>query len=353
MSELETIVLDSGTGAYDWVGRAALKVRDGITILAYYKAKTHYTNEGALHIRFSADYGTTWSDEDKTLTGDAVTNFPMNPSTVTPGEDAGEPWLYLAPNGDLILHMWRATYGVTANGTYQSVSTDGGLTWSVSAPVDFANQDAAADLFTFATQDDFVLDGVIYAAAWRFNNVTYTSPANTFIKSTDNGATWEYVSDIVAAGVMETGMEYVGNNTIVGLVRSRDNATTLKVVSTDMGLTWTSTNITATFKSLGRNRVYTLAHLRGEANWWTDPTLICAGFELTNPGSSQGRKNAVWFSFDSGATWVKQYPLDVIYEDAGYGDMIYDPLTQKYVYITYRGTLEAAELVQYKFRIDV
>lgn len=336
------------------MGRASMEVVNGATVLVYKSATTHSDNDGALHIRFSNDYGATWSDRDKTLAGAAVTNFPMNPSTLTPGEDAGEPWLYIAPNGNLILHMWRADYGVTTNGTYQSVSTDGGATWSVSAQVDFTG--IADDAKVFATDDHFVYDGVIYAGARVYapGDVAPANCLNILIKSADNGATWEYVSDISSytTDTIEVGLEYIGNNTILALLRDMSSAKSYSTRSTDMGATWAAlSDVTAKIKTVGRVRIYTLAHLRGEANWWTDTNMVHIGHETTTPGSSMPRQNSVWLSFDSGTTWAEQYHLDDIVDDAGYGDIIYDPNTGKYVNVTYQGTALAASLVQYKFNI--
>jgi hypothetical protein len=331
-----------------------MEVVNGVTVLIYRPATHHGENDGALHIRFSDDYGETWTAANTTLLGAAVTGFPMNPSTLSAGEDAGEPWLYIAPNGNLILHMWRVDYGVTAKGTYQSVSTDGGLTWSASALVDFGGLDAATDLLTFATDDHFVYDGVIYAGARIYDDAVPTNTKNIFIKSTDNGATWTYVSDIsnFTTDTIEVGMEYIGNNTVIALMRDKNSQYSYKSVSTDMGVTWSALqDVTIQVKTLGRIRIYTLAHLRGEANWWSDTNMVGIGQEHVIPGSSQTRRNSIWLSFDAGATWTEQHYLDDVSEDAGYGDIIYDPNTGKYVNVTYQGNLQTASLVQYKFNV--
>jgi hypothetical protein len=352
VSNITKTVLDSGSGSMDWVGRASMEVVGGVAVMIYRKATHHGENDGALHIRFSSDYGETWTNEDKTLADASVTGFPMNPPDCDAGQDSGEPWLYTAPNGNLILHMWRIDYGMKDSGTYQSVSTDGGLTWSTAAAVDLIG--IADDTEIFITDDHFVYDGVIYAGARQYVSELGSSKS-LFVKSTDNGATWEYVSDIsdwVTYPTEEVGFEYIGNNTIIALLRGRNWASTYKSVSTDMGATWSAiTDITAQFKTIGRTRIFTLAHLRGEANWWNDPNLICIGHETVSPGSSSPRQNSVWLSFDSGATWPEEHHLDAVSEDAGYGDIVYDPNTGKYVNVTYQGSLATASLVQYKFNV--
>jgi hypothetical protein len=343
--------------AGQWFGRASMKVRSGVVVLAYKESSHHAVNDGELHIRFSTDYGATWTAEDTFTDSNPVTGFPMNPSTLTAGQDAGEPWLYLADNGNLILHMWRVDYNVSQNGTYQSVSTDGGATWSSSASVNFSGTTDDANMF--ATDDDFVSGGVIYAGA-RIHGTSQTPSESCLIKSTDNGATWEKVSTICAntegtagTGAWEVGLEYLGSSTIITVLRMVDLTRAYKRISTDMGATWGSlTEITSQVGIAGRVRVYTRAHLKGEASWWTDTTLVMVGYVHQTAGSSTSRRNCVWVSKDAGATWSLPLYIDATSEDAGYGDMIYNPTTKKYVVVNYIGTQAEADLKQYNLTIS-
>ena len=125
-----TTTLGTG-GTDDWWGRASIKRRpsDNALVMAYYRAPHHALNGGDLHIKFSNDDGATWTAEDTKIGGGTVSGFPMNPPGLTGDQDAGEPWLYVAPNGDLLLHMWKVAYGVSSAGSWQSRSTDGGHTW--------------------------------------------------------------------------------------------------------------------------------------------------------------------------------------------------------------------------------
>ncbi|HJY98180.1 MAG TPA: sialidase family protein [Patescibacteria group bacterium] len=336
----------------EWYGRAAVKVKNGVVICCYRHGSHHAVNDGELHIKFSSDYGATWTAEDTFTDSSAVSGFPMNPSTLNAGEDAGEPWLYLAPNGDLVLHMWRVDYNVSGNGTYQSRSTDGGKTWSTSAQVDFTG--IANDSQVFATDDDFVYNSVIYAGA-RIHDADQNPSESILIKSSDNGTTWEKVSTICAnnegaggTGAWEVGLEYLGNNTIIAELRMQDLTRAYQRVSTDMGATWGAlTEMTSQIGIAGRQRVYTRTHLKGESNWWTDRYLIMTGFIHTTAGSSQGRINCIWFSTDAGTTWSNPKRIDVSYEDGGYGDIFYNANTGKYVVISYRGTQAEASLIQY------
>lgn len=350
-----TSTVSSG-GTNDWHGRAAIKRRpsDDALVLTYKRATAHAQNDGSLHIRFSDDHGQTWTAEDTDLTGTPVSGFPINPPDAGSSEDAGEPWLYVTPDGDLLLHMWRVDYGGSENGCYQSRSTDGGQTWSTPERITFAGVDAADQDHTFTTDDDFVHDRTIYAGARVHNQAGPTDSYVILVKSDNNGATWEHVSDVTGptSDTQEIGLEYVGNSTIVGVIRSLNNSRTLQAVSRDMGQTWTVTDVSSTVEVSGRHRIYTRAHLQGETGWWKDPVLVMVGFELTNPGSSQGRRNCVWASHDRGTTWDGPHYIAAGSEDGGYGDMFYDPVADQWVVVTYRGTLAAASLVQYRLTID-
>lgn len=349
VDSIATLATESG----QWFGRASIKVRNGVVILVYHEASGHEANDGALHIKFSTNYGNTWTAEDTFTNDAAVTGFPMNPSTLSAGEDAGEPWLYLAPNGNLVLHMWRVDYDVTTNGTYQSISSDGGATWSSSAAVNFTG--IADDSKVFATDDDFVYNDVIYAGARVYSDPDAFPCESILIKSTDNGATWEKVSTICAnnegaagQGAWEVGLEYIGSNTILANLRMADYARAYQRISTDMGATWGSlTELTSRIGAAGRQRLYTRAHVKGQANWWTDRVLIMTGFTHMAPGAGEPRRNCLWISQDAGSTWSAPYYIDSQTDDAGYGDIFYNPNTGKYIVVSYTGSQSAADLKQY------
>jgi len=329
-----------------------MKVVDGVTVLVYKEGSAHDVNDGELHIRFSDDYGQTWSAEDEYLDTTAITGFPMNPSTLSGGEDAGEPWLYLADNGDLILHMWRVDYGVSRGGTWQSVSSNGGLSWSTSSQVDFSG--ISGDDYILATDDDFVLSGTIYAAARIHADATPSNSYCVLIKSEDDGASWSYVSDITASGSLthEVGLEYLGNNTIIAIIRSLNNSKTYRRYSTDLGATWeTLEDISTAIQVSGRHRIYTLSHLKEESNWWNDQTLIMVGFVNGTIGLSTPRRNCIWISLDGGNLWTSPMYIDSQYEDGGYGDVIYDPNNNEFVVVSYVGSLGEANLKQYNISV--
>ncbi len=353
--------IDAGSGADDWAARASIKRRpsDNALVLAYYRGSAHAANAGALHIRFSNDNGATWTAIDTKLGGGAVTGFPMNPP-VTAGQDAGEPQLYVCPNGDLLIHMWRVDYAVSMGGTYQSRSSDGGHTWSTPALVSWGIS-GVSDTIVFATDDEFVWDRVIYAGARVYTGGAGGTPSRSIlVKTDDNGESWSKVSTIMDNnegdspdfGGQEVGLEYVGNNTIVAMIRDNPHTKSYKRISTDMGVTWGAlTNVTSTVGIAGRQRVYTRSHLQGHAGSWKDPVLFMSGFVHQNPPSSQTRRNAIWVSPDRGATWDGPHYVDSSTEDAGYGDLFWDATNSRLVFVVYQGTLAAATLKQYNLTV--
>lgn len=325
---------------------------DSETVLIYREAGSHTAPDSTFHIRFSDDYGATWSDRDKYLDSSAVTGFPFgDPADYVGLEHVNEPYLYKAPNGNLILHMWRTESPAEAdNTTYQSVSTDGGKSWSAAAAITLNGH---AITRVFATDDHFVYNGVIYAAARDFSNEEADSKM-IFIKSTDNGATWDFVAEMRSAATdepaNEVGIEYLGNNTIIAIYRTVAFTHTVRSYSYDMGLTWSRLeSITYNIPRSGRHRIWTKTHLEGGANWWNDSNLVMCGFQ-NYPG--EGRKTAVWYSKDAGLTWTNpRYLEESIYSDAGYADMIYNPSTGKYVLMSYIGPVGAADAVIKQYNI--
>jgi Neuraminidase (sialidase) len=324
---------------------------DNEVVLIYREAGSHTAPDSTFHIRFSDDYGATWSARDTYLDASAVTGFPFgDPADYVGLEHVNEPWLYKAPNGNLILHMWRVDAPAEAdNCTYQSVSTDGGKTWSAAAAISITGQDKS---MCFYTDDHFVYDGVIYAAGRDFTDVDHYHML--FIKSTDNGATWTVVSNMESAATdestVEVGIEYLGNNRIIAIYRTTAFNATVRSYSDDMGLTWSRIEaITYNIPRSGRHRIWTKTHLEGGANWWNDSNLVMIGFQ-NYPG--EGRKTAVWYSKDGGQTWTNpRYLEESIYSDAGYADMIYNPSTGKYVLLSYIGPVGAADAVIKQYNV--
>jgi hypothetical protein len=363
VSLASSVTLGSGGSPQDWWGRASIKRRaDGVLVMLYRRGSVHFVNDGALHIKFSADNGATWTAEDTNLDASAVGGFPMNPSTLTAGQDAGEPWLYLAPNGDLVVHMWRIDYGVSMGGTWQARSTDGGQNWDASEQVAFGISGVDDDII-FATDQDFVLNGTTYTGARIYSGGADGTPSSMIlIKNPTRDlaiGSWSKVSTIMSAsegsgshGGQEVGLTYLGNNRIIAMLRDNDQTKSYRRFSDDLGLTWgTLTDMTSTMGIAGRQRVYTVSQLLGLPGWWKDPRLIMVGFDHMTPGSSADRRNTVWLSHDRGITWTAQFYLNTTTEDGGYGDLFWDFTNNRPVFVSYAGTYNAASLIQYNLTV--
>lgn len=350
----------------NWYGRTSMKVKDGITIMAYREADFHHVNDfDQIMVMFSEDYGETWTEPNVYIDDDPVTGMPSFPDAgAADPEGAGEPWLYLMPNGDLVIHMWKSDYGVTNNGTYQIRSTDGGKTWSSPALISFQFEGSTYpnNLNIFSTDDDFVYNGVVYAAAREYQSFdTFDSAIRSwFIKSEDNGVTWELVSLISAYTDVtnEVGLTYVGNNEIVAMVREFVTFG-YQTRSYDFGATWGPlVDVTPRLGAMSRQRVNTRAQLQGIANYWDDPVVICVGYVHVNPGNSHPRRAAVWVSKDRGLNWFGPFYMDAAGYDGGYGSVIYNPNTDEYVFTVYFAPLDDTNLndgiiKQHKFTVNL
>ena len=317
--------------------------------MAYREGDAHSGDQSleVLHIKFSDDYGATWTAEDTDLDGDPVSGFPKRQPEAG-NEGPAEPWLYHAPNGNLILHHWRHEWRGDAYGTYQSVSSDGGLTWSASAAVTLVGYTGSNVIYS--TDDHFVYDGVIYAAAREFR-ASDDEYRMIFVKSTDNGTTWDFVSNMTASFISpEAGIEYLGNNRIIAILRERSNSKTYKVTSDDMGATWSAvSDITVSIPASGRHRIMTRTHLEGGADWWEDNQLIMCGFVFV---SAAIRRTCLWYSLDGGAEWSRPRWLDDSTQDAGYAHFFWDPTAEKVIVVSYFGTNAEADLKQYDVTVD-
>lgn len=357
-----TTTLGSG-GTADWWGRSyTVRRPSDNALVCVYRRGTHHdsTSSTALHIIFNDDPNAdpaAWTAEDTDLASAAVSGFPLNPPTNTISYGEGMP--LVAPNGDLVILMWRVdgnSSSGTPKGTWQARSTDGGSTWTQEGQVTSWGHSLNVDK-TFATDDWFTHpNGTTYTCGRVYNAVPTTDSYVILVSNPTRDlavGSWGWVADITSAGsdTQESALEYLGNGRMIAMIRSLNNNVTRQGDSDDDGLTWNLTDVSSTVQVSGRHKIYTRMHLQGEAGWWKDPVLIMSGFQLMSPGSSQQRRNCVWVSPDRGATWEGPFYLDTQTEDAGYGDIWYNA-DGTYSAVMYDGALTAASLKQYDITID-
>ena len=332
---------------------------DGVWVMVYRAGTHHYLEQAndVVHIRFLKPDGT-WTADDTCLDNSAVSGLP---SEATPGDALGpsDPTIIKAPNGDLLLHTWDVDYGVSNNGTWQTRSTDGGETWGTWGKIDFVGR--SDDAHIFAAEDFFLYNGSIYLIARYFTSASNANNGGLFIKSDDNGVSWNYVSTVLAHtfegdGCTEYSLEWLGGNRLVSILRDYSNYYTWVTFSDNFGGTWdTPTRIDNgdLGANLYRARTYTDSHLKGRANWQNDPLIINNGFSNSTPGTSLPyRRPGISLSADRCLNLTSVQYVDNQSYDAGYGDLFYDHANNKYGFVVYYGDSAKSDIVQYKFEVQ-
>jgi hypothetical protein len=349
------------------IGRCAMeRLPDGTWFLVYHESGHHWRYEpakprpvlsGVLHARFSRNGGRTWSEEDHFLDGTPLDAFPAFPPGAEPENSAfepGEPWAFVAPNGDLVVHSLKYNFNTRRwDGTWQMRSADGGKTWTDWRRIDFVGIDDDAAIW--AIDDHFVRDGVIYLGAREVPMAEFwKGMRNLLVTSSDNGQTWKLLSYVTEKKAVSTeqGIEYLGNNTVLCVLNSVDRQHTWLTRSRDLGRTWEPLRDIAPQAGIwDRPRIYTAAHLRGEPGGSQDDLILGVSDRRTKPGNSFPRRNCLWLSPDRGRNW-QVLPLDEETQDSGYGDMLYDRERDRYVAVLYHGNSDEAVLKQYTFRLQ-
>ena len=351
----ETSTLRTELGRY--FGRASLQILgNGIWIMTYIHSSHHWDcHDGQIEMMLSEDEGRTWLQPNTFTDGKPVNGLPGAPSPKESPYDPIEPYIYLAPNGDLLICAMNFDFkGKKSNGHWCTLSSDNGRTWSAWRQIRHTNLPpplGGGDM----TQQCLEKDGTMYAAS-RTGLSGQSTPI--LCKSADNGATWEFVSAIGKQGDIwytsddsETGIELVGPKEMVAILRhGMWPAPTHMTRSHDMGKTWTAPkDISGTTHFWKRPRIYTLKHLKhmsGADNlpeWWDDTTLIGTGPHEVDNGT---RNVGLWYSQDKGETWSAPFHCDKNTQDAGYGD-IRMRRNGELVVVSYHGKHDSADIKQY------
>ncbi len=366
-----------------YFGRASLQVlANGVWVMAHVHSDHHWKAPGGqIEVMFSVDEGRTWAPPNTYPDGKPVSGLPSAASPKESPHDPVEPYIYLAPNGDLVIAAMDAIFPPDREeeprpghgGMWITVSADDGRSWSDWNKVTFRGVPGGGggDL----TQDSFLDGNTMYATSrlgdWRDNqpgrllSSRWFYPGKTLpalLKSTDNGRTWDFVGccdsemDWNRTGDSETGIERVGEAELVVVIRGGFKTELPWLTrSQDMGRTWTKpVNVNPRVKSWKRARIYTLAHLKHLSGvetipeWWNDRILIGTGVHQV---SVQARNVGLWYSEDKGETWSAPLDLDATTPDAGYGDVRMRK-NGDLVVVSYHGAHDQASIKQYVVGIE-
>lgn len=321
-TRISEATLWSTSGAKDWLGWPQLRdVGGGVWVMTYVASTGHIDNDltTTIHIRFSNDEGTTWTNEDTKIGGGAVTGFPMMAHSPTSRTLGG--LLIVCPNGDLLFHQYD-----NHDGTFQWRSEDGGETWT--------DEGLILDS-RFISLDDYQIDGTdIYITVNYTDN--YTEPwVNSLYKSTDNGENWVLVSTFENDGD-ECGLVIAPNGDFIIVMRDIDLLTTYQFRSTDKGLTWGAKTARPDLYILQRPRM----SLDGAGG------IILHGRDYLG---SDSQTNILYYSNDNGVTWGRRFmPYTTRTGDGNYNGYIIKG-DGTYYMISYSGTKSAAGIKKFLF----
>jgi hypothetical protein len=350
-----------------FLARACSVVYDGITYLTYIERTDHGVGDPTIHIKFSDDYGATWTNEDTYLDGNPVSGFPYT-DTLT-----GRYLVRIVKCPDGSLAMPRSKFGVSFR------SVDNGKTWTqytvilpAATPDDYGADPGLNDF-------EVTLGGRIYWPMKYFqfgyndgSDVNYVNRL-TWAYSDDNCATFQGGQTIAWWPIPPTYPNFAGANPPTkgadepmltyhggGLFRMAGRTTNV-----DAFYGWklpnygegdvTITNLQSQINwAAGRLSGHQRAKLKGQSEWQTDPVLFAFGFEFTTPSSGDDRRHCFIASKDKGVTWIGPYYLDVVMHDGGYGDVTYDPINDEYIFISYYelNSGDKAVIKQYNVKID-
>jgi hypothetical protein len=379
MSIREVRTLLSAPGEY--FGRPSLQIlADGTWVMVYIRSKHHWKDpQGQICVMFSTDEGRTWSEPNTLPDGAPVTGLPGRPSPPGSPYDPVEPYVYLAPSGELVATAMNADLspmlegraGVADGCAWIIVSADGGREWDRWRKVEFLGlpPDQSADDIDL-TQDAVVDGNTIYAASRMRDRDHLVGKNNKAIAglftSTDNCRSWRFVNyidpDVNWDRTLdcETGIERVGPTDFVTVTRGTLGGRALPWLSTssDMGRTWS--RLVQAEEHVGswkRPRIYTHKHLRHLSGaevipeWWDDTLLLGTGVDEVSTEPGRRRNIGLWHSVDKGKSWSAPLHLDRDTGDAGYGD-IRMRKNGELVVVSYHGSQDEAAVKQYVIEIE-
>ena len=344
---IETLVKGSRrpfTGAdgvrHDWYGRCMIAIVDANRwIMAIRSGVIHgWGAPDAIHLLTSGDEGRTWGKLNRWFDGTPIRGMPYED-----GHMHSEPGLFRMPNGDLILQFWRTEY---TTGTRQLRSTDQGRTWVADIDrIHVVGVTGAEDNRAIGTEDYFVDPENPSDVYMAFQYFHYRSKAGTLLaRSRDHGKSYAFLSwigplasesDPNSPASMEPAIEYVGNRTIVAVMRDGvKNRRTWQCVSTDMGASFSRpVDISPKIRGGVANGIWQRVRLYKESNPYFQhkpgPGYARVhgrlwGFGIHSNGGGYTRKPVVYWSDDNGKSWNGPQLLHGPMRpgtDTGYGDL--------------------------------
>lgn len=342
--------VDADGVEHDWYGRCMIAILDERRWVMAIRSGINHIQWGkrdAIHVLTSSDEGRTWSKLNRWFDGTPIEGLPYQD-----GRTHSEPGLYRMPNGDLILQFWRTGF---TSGTKQLRSTDDGKIWQVDHDrLEVQDVPDVQGNLAIGTEDWFIdpeNPEHVYMAFqyWDYRGKIGNHLSGTFLtRSTDNGRSYHFLSWIGPLGdtrdrgskaTFEPAIEYVGNRTIVAVLRdahpgASGGSYTWQTVSTDMGVSFAplvdiSDQVDGGISNglWQRVRLYKesnpifqfgsgLDYAQGEGRLW--------GFGLHSNGGGYTRKPVVYYSDDNGETWNGPESLHGAMfpgTDTGYGDI--------------------------------
>jgi hypothetical protein len=354
-----------------WFGRPSLAVRDdGTWVMVYREAPGHPpSRHSAMHVRFSADAGETWTARNVTLDGARVEGFPHTHSEAKGNVQLGSVTDY---DDDLLVHVNENSEPFeTWEGCRQLRSSDGGRSWVDEGLVDpdgiepeavLLGQDDAVDPETGA-----LYEGVNERRAGRpAENPPaegYTDRRSGLIRTRDGGHSWEYVNNVTDYGdkTGELGITFVDGD-LLALLRVVDDSGTYSRRSPDRGESWGELRTVDSLGVFQKGRLYTPDDIGCDAH--DERWVYTVGREVLDfsPDYDRGderrhvkgsQHTAIAASPDGGETWFEPVQLDehawpAPFGDCGYCDLLTRPDGDHYV-ATYSGPsfTRAADLMGY------
>lgn len=236
----------ANTGVHFLATSLVKHTSSGKWVACYREGATHTSFDGNIKMIYSLNSGSTWSAPATVLTNSGATY------------DLRDPGLVQLANGWLVMTMFERHSGLDTS-AYSSISTDGGVTWSARALI--------------------ATPMVLSSPAVQLSNgsliqLTYLNGNTHAYISTNNGASWSYLSTLLTGGASTTyteGYLMLSGSTLVAIVRNNtDNWSTKRLTSNDNGYTWGS--LTDTISSSSRVQILKGASGRTYAVYRNPPT---------------------------------------------------------------------------------